>query len=92
MLFFNEQSHFGIGQYHAHMIIERMPANINTQTDMEILFRMILPSKMRSLSKLKSFDIQRILYEDEDLRRLAIYLSKANDEGDIPLVAFNSII
>ena len=46
MLFFNEQSHLGTGQYHTHMIMEKMPANINTQADIENLFRKILPSKM----------------------------------------------
>jgi len=38
MLFFNEQSHLGTGQYHTHMILERMPAILNTQADMEISF------------------------------------------------------
>lgn len=48
MLFFNEQSHLGTGQYHTHMIIERMPAILNTQIGMENLFRKELPAKIRS--------------------------------------------
>ncbi len=92
MLFFNEQSHLGTGQYHTHMIIERMPANINTQADMENLFRKILPSKMRSLSKWKSIDIQRISCEDEDLRRLSSYLGKQVDNKLIAFDCFNSIL
>jgi hypothetical protein len=79
MMFFNEQSHLGTGQYHTHMIIERMPAILNTQAGMENLFRKELPNKIRSLSKWKSVDIQRISCEDEDLRRLASYLSKQSD-------------
>jgi hypothetical protein len=90
MLFFNEQSHLGTGQYHTHMIIERMPANINTQADMENLFRKILPSKMRSLSKWKSIDIQRISCEDEDLKRLSSYLAKRDNQHRLSLDNLNS--
>jgi hypothetical protein len=79
MMFFNEQSHLGTGQYHTHMIIERMPATLNTQAGMEDLFRKELPVKIRSISKWKSVDIQRISCEGEDLRRLASYLSKQSD-------------
>jgi len=92
MLFFNEQSHLGTGQYHTHMIMEKMPANINTQADMENLFRKILPSKMRSLSKLKSIDIQRISCEERDLKKLSSYLGKQADHKLITLDCFNSIL
>jgi hypothetical protein len=90
MLFFNEQSHLGTGQYHTHMIMEKMPANINTQADVENLFRKILPSKMRSLSKWKSIDIQRISCEDDDLRRLSSYLGKQIGNHNLSLDGLNS--
>jgi len=90
MLFFNEQSHLGTGQYHTHMILERMPANLNTQVGMENLFRKELPNKIRSLSKWKSVDIQRISCEDEDLRRLASYLGKQNNNLFISIDILNS--
>lgn len=90
MLFFNEQSHLGTGQYHTHMIMEKMPANINTQANMENLFRKILPSKMRCLSKWKSIDIQRISCEDDDLIRLSSYLTKDNSCHKISTDTFNS--
>ena len=90
MLFFNEQSHLGTGQYHTHMILERMPAILNTQAGMENLFRKELPAKIRSLSKWKSVDVQRISCEDDDLRRLSSYLSKQSDLSMVALDAFNS--
>jgi len=90
MLFFNEQSHLGTGQYHTHMIIEEMPAIINTQVGIENLFRKELPSKIRSLSKWKSVDVQRISCEDDDLRRLSSYLSKQSKLTMISLDGFNS--
>lgn len=90
MLFFNEQSHLGTGQYHTHMIIERMPAILNTQIGMENLFRKELPAKIRSLSKWKSVDVQRISCEVDDLKRLSSYLSKQSDLSMVPLDAFNS--
>ncbi len=92
MLFFNEQSHLGTGQYHTHMIMEKTPANINTQADVENLFRKILPSKMRSLSKWKSVDIQRLSCEDEDLKRLSIYLGKQTNTNIISLDSLNGDI
>jgi len=90
MLFFNEQSQLGTGQYHTHMIIEKMPATINTQVGIENLFRKELPSKIRSLSKWKSVDVQRISCEDDDLRRLSSYLSKQSKLTMISLDGFNS--
>jgi len=92
MLFFNEKSNLGTGQYHTHMILERMPATLNSQAGMENLFRKELPAKIRSLSKWKSVDVQRISCEDEDLRRLASYLGKQADYKDIPIDPLNSDI
>ena len=90
MLFFNEQSHLGTGQYHTHMILERMPPIINTQAGMENLFLKELPAKVKSLSKWKSVDIQRISCENEDLRRLASYLGKQSNGSKISYDYFNS--
>jgi len=90
MLFFNEQSHLGTGQYHTHMIMEKMPATINTQADIDNLFRKILPFKIKSLSKWKSVDIQRISCEDEDLRSLSSYLGKDSDIHSVALDGLNS--
>jgi hypothetical protein len=90
MLFFNEQSYLGTGQYHTHMILERMPAILNTQVGMENLFHKELPAKIRSLSKWKSINIQRISCEDEDLRRLASYLGKQSNGSKISYDSFNS--
>jgi len=90
ILFFNEQSHLGTGQYHTHMIIERMPAILNSKAGMENLFRKELPAKIRSLSKWKSVDVQRISCEDEDLRRLASYLGKQNNNLYISIDILNS--
>ena len=90
MLFFNEQSHLGTGQYHTHMIIERMPAILNTQVGIENLYRKELPAKIRSLSWWKSVDIQRISCQDDDLRRLSSYLNKQSDLSMVALDAFNS--
>ena len=45
---------------------------------------------MRSLSKWKSVDIQRISCEDEDLIKLSCYLSKQSKNSHISLDAMNS--
>jgi hypothetical protein len=90
MLFFNEQSHLGTGQYQTHMILERMPAILNTQVGVENLFLKELPAKVKSLSKWKSVDIQRISCENEDLRRLASYLGKQSNGSKISYDSFNS--
>ena len=90
MLFFNEQSHLGTGQYHTHMIIEIMPTILNTQASMENLFRKELPAKVRSLSKWKSVDVQRISCEDRDLKRLASYIVKQSSMKSISTDFFNS--
>jgi len=39
MLFFHKRSHLGTSQYHTHMILERMPKSLDTQAEMEDLFR-----------------------------------------------------
>jgi len=39
MLFFHETSHQGTGQYHTHLITEKLPAILNTQYEVETLFR-----------------------------------------------------
>jgi len=90
MIFFKEQSHLGTGQYHTHMILERMPAIINTQVGMENLFRKELPAKIKSLYKWKSVDIQRISCEDYDLRRLSSYLGKQVGIETISIDGLNS--
>ena len=92
MLFFNEQSHLGTGQYHTHMILEKMPAILNSQASMEKLFRKELPAKIKSLSKWKSVDIQRISCEDEDLSRLINYLTKQEGSYYVTSDFFNSDI
>jgi hypothetical protein len=69
-----------------------MPADINTQEDMENLFHRILPSKTRSISKWKRVDIQRISCEDSDLRRLSGYLSKQTSDNLISFDGFNNNI
>ena len=47
MLFFHETSHQGTGQYHTHLITEKMPTSLNTQYEMENLFRKRLPHKVK---------------------------------------------
>ena len=70
MLFFNETSHQGTGQFHTHLILEKLPLSLNTQEGMESLFRKRLPSKVRALSKWKSIDIQCINQQDDDCRHI----------------------
>ena len=38
MLFFHETSHQGTGQFHVHLILERLPESLNNQYEMETLF------------------------------------------------------
>jgi hypothetical protein len=54
MLFVHEISHQGTGQFHTHLIVEKLPASLNTQYEMETLFRHWLPSRVKALSKWKS--------------------------------------
>jgi len=51
MLFFHETSHQGTGQFHTHLIVEKMPPSLNTQYEMETLFHKRLPHKVKALPK-----------------------------------------
>jgi len=73
MLFFHETSHQGTGQFHTHLITEKLPASLNTQYEMETLFRKRLPHKVKALSMWKSVDIQRINPDEHDYRRISSY-------------------
>ena len=90
MLFFHETSHQGTGQFHTHLIVEKMPPSLNTQYEMETLFRKRLPHKVKALSKWKSIDIQRINPQDDDYGRISSYLGKQTDLELIALDPFNS--
>ena len=90
MLFFHETSHQGTGQFHTHLIVERMPTRLNTQVEMEILFHKRLPHKVKALSKWKSIDIQRINQQDDDYKRISSYLGKQTSLELIALDPFNS--
>ena len=90
MLFFHETSHQGTGQFHTHLILERLPASLNTQYEMEALFRRRLPSRVKALSKWKSTDIQRINPDEPDYRRISSYLGKQTSLELIALDSFNS--
>jgi hypothetical protein len=90
MLFFHETSHQGTGQFHTHLILEKMPVSLNTQYVMEALFRHRLPSRVKALSKWKSIDIQRINPDEPDYRRISSYLGKQTNLELIALDPFNS--
>ena len=90
MLFFHETSHQGTGQFHTHLIVEKMPQSLNTQYEMESLFHKRLPHKVKALSKWKSVDIQRINPEEPDCRRISSYLGKQTSLELIALDPFNS--
>jgi len=90
MLFFHETSHQGTGQFHTHLIVEKMPESLNTQVEMETLFHKRLPHKVKSLSKWKSIDIQRINPQDDDYSRISSYLGKQTSLELIALDPFNS--
>jgi hypothetical protein len=90
MLFFHETSHQGTGQFHTHLILEKLPASLNTQYEMEALFHKRLPHKVKALSKWKSIDIQRINPDDPDYRRISSYLGKQTNLELIALDPFNS--
>ena len=57
---------------------------------MTMLFKRILPSKVKALSRWKSIDVQRIYQDPEDLKRLASYLGKQVDFYYVALDGFNS--
>ena len=90
MLFFHETSHQGTGQFHTHLITEKMPKSLNTQDEMETLFHKRLPHEVKALSKWKSIDIQRISQQDDDYRRISSYLGKQTNLELIALDPFNS--
>ena len=90
MLVMNEVSHLGTGQFHSHLIAEAFPERLNSQRMMELLFKRILPSKVKALSRWKSIDVQRIHQDPKDLKRLASYLGKQVDLDYVSLDGFNS--
>ena len=90
MLFFHETSHQGTGQFHTHLIVEKLPESLNTQVEIEALFHKRLPHKVKALSKWKSIDIQRISQQDDDCRRISSYLGKQTNLELIALDPFNS--
>jgi hypothetical protein len=90
MLFFHETSHQGTGQFHTHLITEKMPQSLNTQYEMETLFHKRLPNRIKALSKWKSIDIQRINPDEPDYRRISSYLGKQTSLELIALDPFNS--
>ena len=90
VLFFHEQSHQGTGQFHTHLILERLPESLNTQEGVETLFRQNLPRKVKALSKWKSIDVQRINQDPDDYRCISCYLSKQTEQSRIVLDPFNS--
>ncbi|GCE65677.1 hypothetical protein OMCYN_01623 [cyanobiont of Ornithocercus magnificus] len=86
----NEVSHLGTGQFHSHLITEALPEKLNSQRMMELLFKRILPSKVKALSRWKSVDVQWIHQDPEDLKRLASYLGKQVNLDYMALDGFNS--
>jgi len=90
MLVMNEVSHLGTVQFHTHLITEAFPERLNSQRMMELLFKRILPSKVKALSRWKSVDVQRIHQDPKDLKRLASYLGKQVDLDYVALDGFNS--
>jgi hypothetical protein len=90
MLFFHETSHQGTGQFHTHLITEKLPTSLNTQYGMEALFHKRLPQKVKALSKWKSIDVQRINPDEPDYRRISSYLGKQTNLKLIALDPFNS--
>lgn len=90
MLFFHETSHQGTGQFHTHLITEKLPASLNTQDGMEALFHKRLPHKVKALSKWKSIDIQRVNPQEHDYRRISSYLGKQTSLELVAIDPFNS--
>jgi len=70
--------------------VEKLPASLNTQYEMEILFRQRLSNRVKALSKWKSIDIQRINPDEPDYRRISSYLGKQTNLELIALDPFNS--
>ena len=90
MLVLNEVSHLGTGQFHSHLITEAFPESLNSQRMIELLFKRILPSRVKALSRWKSIDVQRIHRDPKDLKRLASYFGKQVDLDYVALDGFNS--
>ena len=90
ILVMNEVSRLGTGQFHSHLITEALPEKLNSQMMMELLFKRILPSKVKALSRWKSVDVLRIHQDPKDLKRLASYLGKQVDQDYVALDGFNS--
>ena len=90
LLFFHEKSHQGTGQFHTHLILERLPESLNTQEGVETLFRQNLPHKVKALSKWKSIDVQRINQDLGNYRCISCYLCKQSEQSRIVLDPFNS--
>ena len=88
MLFIHETSHQGTGQFHTHLIIEKLPASLNTQYEMEALFHKRLPHKVMALSKWKSIDIQRI----NPVSRLQTHQQLLGKAGQPELIALDHSI
>ncbi|WP_413744951.1 hypothetical protein [Synechococcus sp. MIT S9451] len=90
MLFFHETSYQGTGQFHTHLIVEKLPESLNNQVGMETLFQRRLPAKVKTLFKWKSIDIQRMNPEEPEYRRISSYLGKQTNLELIALDPFNS--
>ena len=43
LLLFHETSHKGTGQFHMHLIAEKLPSKLNTQSEIKTLFHQRLP-------------------------------------------------
>ena len=90
VLFFHEQSHQGTGQFHTHMILERLPESLNTQEGVETLFKQHIPRKFKALSIWKSIDVKKINRGLDDYCRLSSYLSKQVELTRVVFDPFNS--
>ena len=89
MLFFHEVSHKGTGQLHTHLILEKLPPDLNTYVSIYNLFKKKLPCRVIALSKWKSIDIQRMCPDNPDYG-ISKYLTKQVTPSRITLDAFNS--
>ena len=47
MLFFHETSHQGTGQFHTHLIVEKLPESLNTQYEWKPCFTSDYPARSR---------------------------------------------
>jgi len=89
-LFINKRSRWGTKQFHTHLILEQLPIKINNQASLENIFKKELPARIRSLSKWKKIDVQRVSKEQSDLERLSRYLAKQNNLDEQSIDVFNS--